>query len=84
MWGSIPAWEERGSQDICLVVRSEALRAMETHMSHSLNSLKGGYIRDYIGTTIGVIKGDTRSLDYSSHRTAKDGKISRSVQRNTM
>ena len=22
---------------------------------------------DYIGTTIGVIKGDTRSLDYSSY-----------------
>ena len=33
-------------------------------MSHSLNSLKGGYIGDYIiGTTIGAIKGDTRSLD---------------------
>ena len=31
-------------------------------MSYSLNSLKGGYIGDYIG----VIKGDTRSLDYSS------------------
>ena len=28
-------------------------------MSHSLNSLKG-----VIGTTIEVIKGDTRSLDY--------------------
>ena len=36
-------------------------------MSHSLNSLKGGYIGDCIGTTIGVIKGDTRSLDYSSN-----------------
>ena len=36
-------------------------------MSHSLNSLKGGYIGDYIGTTIGVVKGDTRSLDYSLH-----------------
>ena len=33
-------------------------------MSYSLNSLKG----DYIGTTIGDIKGDTRSLDYSSYR----------------
>ena len=32
------------------------------HVSHSLNSLKGGYIGDYIGTTIGVIKGDTRSF----------------------
>ena len=37
-------------------------------MSHSLNSLKGGYIGDYIqGTTTGASKGDTRSLDYSSH-----------------
>ena len=34
-------------------------------MSYSLNSLKGGYIGN--GTTIGVIKGDTRSLDYSSY-----------------
>ena len=32
-------------------------------MSYSLNSLKGGYIGEYI---IGVIKGDTRSLHYSS------------------
>ena len=32
-------------------------------MSHSLNSLNGFYIK---GTVIGVIKGDTRSLDYSS------------------
>ena len=29
--------------------------------------LKGGYISDYIGTTIGVIKGDTRSLDNGSY-----------------
>ena len=36
-------------------------------MSHSLNSLNGGYVGEYIGTTIGVIKGDTRSLDYSSY-----------------
>ena len=36
-------------------------------MSYSLNSLKGGYIGDYVGTTIGVIKGDTRSLGYSSY-----------------
>ena len=39
----------------------------ETHMSYSLTSLKGGYIGDYMGTSIGVIKGDTRSLDYSSY-----------------
>ena len=37
---------------------------------HSLNSLKGGYIGDYIGSIIGVLKGDTRSLDYSSHVAA--------------
>ena len=35
-------------------------------MSHSLNSLKGGYIGDYIGATTGLIKGDTRSLDNGS------------------
>ena len=32
-------------------------------MSYSLNSLKGGYIGEYYR----VIKGDTRSLDSSSH-----------------
>ena len=37
-------------------------------MSYSLNSLKVGYIGDYIGTTMGVIKGDTRSLDSGSIR----------------
>ena len=36
-------------------------------MGYSLNSLREGYIGGYIGTTIGVIKGDTRSLDYGSH-----------------
>ena len=39
------------------------------HMSHSLNSLKGLYKGDYIGTTIWVIKGDTRSLDYGPYGT---------------
>ena len=34
------------------------------HMSYSLNSLKGGYI---------VIKGDTRSLGYSSYRALTKG-----------
>ena len=29
---------------------------------------KEGYIRNYIGTNIGVIKRDSRSLDYSSYR----------------
>ena len=35
-------------------------------MSYSLYSLKGGYVEDYMGTTMGVIEEDTRSLDYSS------------------
>ena len=37
------------------------LIAPRTHMSFNLNPLKGGYVRDYVGTTVGVIKGDTRS-----------------------
>ena len=37
------------------------------HMSCSLNSLKGVYIGDHIGTTVGLIKGDTRSLDNGSY-----------------
>ena len=36
-------------------------------MSYSLNSLKGGYIGEYIYRGLGVTKGDTRSLDYSSY-----------------
>ena len=41
-------------------------------MSHSLNSLKGGYIGDYIGDdNITIIKGDTRSLDSSSHGNSR-------------
>ena len=39
-------------------------------MSYSLNSLKGGYIGDGVGNIIADIKGDTRSLNYSSHRFA--------------
>ena len=35
-------------------------------LSYSLNSLKGGYIGDYIGDYYRVIKGDTRSLDNGS------------------
>ena len=33
----------------------------------SLNSLKGGYVGIIYGTTIGFIKGDTRSLDHGSY-----------------
>ena len=36
-------------------------------MSYSLNSLKGVIWGIIWRTTIGVIKGDTRSLDYSSY-----------------
>ena len=35
-------------------------------MSHSLNSLKGGYIGDCIGDYEGITKEHTRSLDYGS------------------
>ena len=41
-------------------------------MSYSLNSLKGGFIGDYRGNIIGAIKGDTRSLDYSSYSDIED------------
>ena len=37
-------------------------------MSHSLNSLKGVLYGITYRTTIGDIKGDTRSLDYSSYK----------------
>ena len=36
-------------------------------MSYSLNSLKGVIYGIIYGTTIGLIKGDTRSLDNSSY-----------------
>ena len=38
-----------------------------THMSYSLNSLKGFYRGLYRGGIMGLIKGDTRSLDYSPY-----------------
>ena len=38
----------------------------QTDMNHSLNSSKGLY-RVLSGTTPGVVKGDTRSLDTGSH-----------------
>ena len=41
-------------------------------MSYGLNSLKGGYIGEYIGDyNIGGIEGDTRSLDYGSYECEK-------------
>ena len=40
-------------------------------MSYSLNSLKGVIIQGIVyGTTIGLIKRDTRSLDSSSYETS--------------
>ena len=50
-----------------MVSREEGNLLHRGYMSYSLNSLKGGYKGDYIGGIIGVIKGDTRSLDYSSY-----------------
>ena len=47
-------------------------RSRRNYMSYSLNSLKGRYIGDYIGTTMGVMKGDTMSLDYSSYVDMED------------
>ena len=43
-------------------------QSLQPHTSSELQSklLNGGYIGIIYGTTIGVIKGDTRSLDYSS------------------
>ena len=35
------------------------------YMSYNLNSLKKGYIGILWGSSIGVMKGDTKSLDYS-------------------
>ena len=40
---------------------------LHRYMSFSLNSFCGGYIGDCIGDYYRVIKGDTRSLDYSSY-----------------
>ena len=47
--------------------------SFRAYMGHSLNSLKGGYIGDYRGLlpATGVLKGDTRSLAYSSHARSK-------------
>ena len=36
-------------------------------MSYNLNSLKGGYVGDYIGDHYRLIKGDTNSLDFLAH-----------------
>ena len=46
---------------------SDGQKEKGNHMSHSLNSLKGVRKGIIQGSTIGDIKGDTRSLDCSSH-----------------
>ena len=46
---------------VSLYVPSVALHELESKL------LKGGYIGEYMGSIIGVIKGGTRSLDYGSH-----------------
>ena len=45
------------------------------HVSYIPNSFKGEYIGNY-GTTIGVIKGDTRSLDSGSCGLAAEAQAS--------
>ena len=41
---------------------------MVPNMEYSLNSLKGGYIQGILqGSIIGLMKGDTRSLDSGSY-----------------
>ena len=47
---------------------SKNLIGQPPDMSHNLNSLKGDYVGDCIGGTIGVIKGDTRSFVQASLR----------------
>ena len=44
---------------------------IDVHMSYSLDSLKGVYIRIISGSIIRVTKGDTRSLHYSSYLKEK-------------
>ena len=42
----------------------QGMSMSQEHLSCSLNSFKGSYIRDYIGE--GLIEGDTKSSDYGS------------------
>ena len=44
------------------------LKVGSSHLSYSLNSLKGGIKGLYRGVLQGISKGHTRSLDYSSFR----------------
>ena len=46
---------------------SWAKAILELHVGCSLKSLKGGRIQGFIlGSMVGLLKGDTRSLDYRS------------------
>ena len=59
---------ERNTLDsIALVEDLLQVAVLTSHMYYSLNSLKGGYIGDYIGDYYRVIKGGTRSLDNGSY-----------------
>ena len=58
-----------GRQVLMVSLRLEVIR---THVSYSLNSFKGVIYRGlYGGLLIGVIQGDTRSLDHSSRGGCK-------------
>ena len=73
--GRVDAANCQKSEAACLGSRSFKLRSWNPshfHMSYSLNSLKRGVYRglliwDYYRITIGVIQGDTRSLDNGSY-----------------
>ena len=50
-----------------LSIGNYSCQALAPLMSYNLNSLEGVIWGIIYGTAIGVIKGDTRSLDYSSY-----------------
>ena len=43
----------------------------EIKLSYNLNSLNGVVSGDYVGDVLGLIQGDTRSLDYSSYEESE-------------
>ena len=47
-------------------IKGHATNLVQAHMSYTLNSFNGVMKGIIYGTTVGVIEGDTRSLDYSS------------------
>ena len=48
---------------LCKNLFSETTESLSSYVSYNLNCLRWGYVREYIGTKIRVVKGDTRSLD---------------------